>query len=506
MKLWSIDRRTVFFYLALLAVLNYALLAAWYVGLDNYHSYAEPNIASTSWVLMLGEPIYHDVDAAGQYSSIYGPYLYIINGVFIRLLGPGIASAKFAGALFALLSVLGVIYAVRRISDWRTGVMAGGFLVLTYFAFWPFSTFIARADAIILGLTGLALAAVHLKSKWGCIALAALALGVCVGVKPHAAMYFLPIWMLLYQRFGWTAFFVAGCGGCAIALAPYALAENISLTNHLLWLRLVATWDFDSQMFLSSLRAMIFLQLLPVVILLSILPRPMAILRRDALIVLTVVACFAIIMPVASIDGAGKFHVLPLSIVIVYWLARVFHENYSAEAAHASGIKGFALKHKVIYLLLALMLLNAFPANRRMVKLMNHGGRFNGAVADIENIIRAHPGKKIAMGDGELKDNIITYYRPLLIFAGNPYLIDSVNIMVRKNSGYGLGAKTIAAIENCKIDIWLIAKANRPFAINSVHDGSSNLYPEYFRQAFLSTYQVRERVGLFDLWFCKDSA
>ena len=217
------------------------------------------------------------------------------------------------------------------------------------------------------------------------------------------------------------------------------------------------------------------------------------------------VACYAVILPVASVDGAGKFHLLPFSIVIVYWLARVFHEYYSADGARAGRIRGFALKHKAIYLLLALMVLNAFPVNRRMLKLMNHGGRFNGAVADIENILMAHPEKNIAMGDGELKDYTLTYYRPLLIFAGNPYLIDSATIMGRKASGLGLEEKTIAAIENCEMDIWLIPRANKPFAINSVFDGNSNLYPGYFRQAFLRTYKVGDRVGHFDLWFCKGS-
>ena len=498
-----LTKPNLIFWVALLAIGNYALLALWYTGLDNFFSYAEPNIASISWTMLQGKPVYHSLTSAEQYSMVYGPYLFVINGLFFSLLGPGILSFKLAEALFAIASVLSVVWAVRCISDIRTGIVAGGFLALTYFSFWPFSTFIARSDALILGLVGMALVAAHGRRKSLSVITAAIALGVCVGIKPHAAMYFLPIWVILQQRFGWAAFFLAGFGAIPIAFAPFVVFPNISLPNYILWLNLVAEHGLDFPLFVGNMRNMLILQILPAVMLLSILPRPMAILKQHRMLVGTFALSMAIVMPVASVTGAGKFHLVPFSIVMVYWFAAIFHEHYSSQAAITARIRGFALKQMIIFGLLTLMVLNAFPVNRRMIKLMNHGGRFNGAVDDIREILTAYPEKSIGMGDGELKSYELSYFRPLLVFAGHPYLIDPVSVMVRVKAGYGVGAQTVSAIRNCDLDIWLIPKGDVPFAIDSIYGGSRQLYPKQFRQAFLKNYRARAKTEYFDLWFCK---
>lgn len=76
-------------------------------------------------------------------------------------------------------------------------------------------------------------------------------------------------------------------------------------------------------------------------------------------------------------------------------------------------------------------------------------------------------------------------------------------IMTRRASGYGVAPKTIAAIESCVMDIWLIPQANKPFAIDSIFAGRGYTYPEEFRRVFLETYRKGKRVGLFDLWICR---
>lgn len=498
-------KRSLFFYLALLAVLNYFAITFWYVALDNFFSFVEPNIVAISWVGAEGKPIYHSLESAEQYSLVYGPYLFLITGWVLKLFGPGIASAKLAGALFAMMSVVCLIYSVGRVKGFRTGIIAGGFLALTYFSFWPFSTFIARADAFILGLVGLALAAVHGKNKWASLVLAALALGICVSVKAHAAMYFLPIWVMLWQRFGWPAFLLAGGGAAIIAIAPFAVLANVSLTNYLLWLGVVGDLGLDFTMFASSARNLTMIQLLPVVMILSILPQPMEIMRRHLLLLATLAVSILVILVIASVDGAGKFHLLPFSIIIIHWLAIVFEENYATAGARVKSIRWFSLKHKVIYFLLAVMLVAVLPAHRRMLKLMDQGARAEGAIEDIQEILRAYPDSTIGMGDGENKNARLTDFRTLLVFAGNPYLIDAIAFMVQKGAGYQMGPNTISAIRSCRLDIWLIPAGDEPFAIDSVYSGGKYLYPEQFRETFLESYQLGERKGLFDLWFCKNS-
>ena len=501
----SFGARAVFFYLAILVILNYAVLALWYVGLDNYFSFVEPNVVSIAWAAMQGQPMYHGPDAAEQYSVVYGPYLFLITGWVLKLLGPGIASSKLAGALFALLSVLGMAYAVKRISDTRTGVIAGGFLVLTYFSFWPFSTFIARADAFLLGLAGLALAGAHSKNKWAGIVICALALGVAVSIKMHAAMYFLPIWVVMAQRFGWPSFFLAGGGAAVVALLPFIGYGNVSISNFIGELRTVADFGMDLHVFLKNMRTLLSIQLLPVVMVLSILPAPLEILKRHKLFLAASAVSLTATMAVASVVGAGKTHLIPLSIAIIYWLAVILKENYGTTIGSLTRVRGSSIKHGIIYFLLTLMLLSIIPADRRMFKLMNYNGRFNGAVADIQNIISANPGKTIGMGDGEQKDNALTAFRPLLVFAGNPYLLDAVVFMVKKGAGRSIGPQTVKAVSDCRIDIWLVPKGNIPYAINSVFDGGNYLYDAAFRKAFLDNYRPKAQSEYYDLWHCKDS-
>ena len=45
---------------------------------------------------------------------------------------------------------------------------------------------------------------------------------------------------------------------------------------------------------------------------------------------------------------------------------------------------------------------------------------------DLTEIMRRHPAEKIEMGYGEQlgKTNELTYYRPVLVFAGNPLTLD----------------------------------------------------------------------------------
>src|SRR5688572_7870768 len=58
----------------------------------------DPTTAITGWYwLTSGAPIYHDVDAAPRYSVLYGPLVAIIYALFMKVVGPGMITAKLCG-------------------------------------------------------------------------------------------------------------------------------------------------------------------------------------------------------------------------------------------------------------------------------------------------------------------------------------------------------------------------------------------------------------------------
>ncbi len=510
----------VFFWGAVALIVNYVVLTVWYLGLDNYFSFVEPNNVSIAWTAMTGGPVYHDLDSAAQYSLVYGPSYFLVNGWLLKLFGPSILASKLGSVLFALFSVFGLVFCVGRAAGPRIAVMAGGYLVLTYFGFWPFGTFIARADAFILGLVALGLVGAHARTRWAAVLLSAVAVGVCFNVKVHSPMYFLPGFALLFQRHGFGALVKTGVAAAAVAVLPFLLFPNVSLANYVLWMRVVGDVGLELTEFLITARNVFLLQLLPALLALSLLPGPLRILKERKLFLAALGLSMAVILVIASVAGAGKFHMIPFSISITYWLAVAFaahynehYEGHHGETAGAvSRVRGFLpglfpsffLRRWVVRVLLLLFLLQGVSVNLRMVKLSTYNARYNGAVADIREILAAYPDRKIGMGNGAIEHDELTHFRPLLVFAGNPYLIDAIAFMVLKKAGHTIGPNTVAAIRACAMDIWLIPLEDTPFTINSVYAGATYLYTKAFRKAFFDRYELRERRGHYSLWFCKD--
>src|SRR5512133_1669547 len=98
-----LDLRPAFIWtvsLGLLAV--YAGIAAWYVGLEGFAGEVEPVVSTLSWLVSHGHPLYTPFDAAERYSVLYGPSVFLTNGLFLKTLGPSLAAVKLASALAAV--------------------------------------------------------------------------------------------------------------------------------------------------------------------------------------------------------------------------------------------------------------------------------------------------------------------------------------------------------------------------------------------------------------------
>jgi hypothetical protein len=106
------------------------------------------------------------------------------------------------------------------------------------------------------------------------------------------------------------------------------------------------------------------------------------------------------------------------------------------------------------------------------------------------------------MGLGEYRDNKYTYYRPALVYMGNPYYIDFAIFMAYQNAEMLDGERLAQIFEACKIDIWLIPKGNVPFRMANWIDGKP-LFDQQLRNSFLNNYDQINSSKFFDIYKCK---
>jgi hypothetical protein len=109
----------------LAALAAYAGIAALYAVDPRYFDPAEPTIPIVGWLFTLGEPIYHDVDADARYAHIYGPLAFILPGLVLQALGPGIVVSKLLGVAGGLGS-LALTYASLRTAAGRGRALRSG--------------------------------------------------------------------------------------------------------------------------------------------------------------------------------------------------------------------------------------------------------------------------------------------------------------------------------------------------------------------------------------------
>ena len=123
--------------------------------------------------------------------------------------------------------------------------------------------------------------------------------------------------------------------------------------------------------------------------------------------------------------------------------------------------------------------------------------------------MRQHPAEKIEMGYGEQlgKTNELTYFRPVLVFAGNPLTLDAPALTDMELGKLAVPQSTIAYLQSCQTQIWLIPKGEHPFTLPSLYDDADSfprrdIFGDRLRAAFLARYQKRESSAYFDLWSC----
>jgi hypothetical protein len=202
-----------------------------------------------------------------------------------------------------------------------------------------------------------------------------------------------------------------------------------------------------------------------------------------------------------SKQGAGMNHLVPFIPVWAYLFTLTLSQAITAEKRyHFKEINKYyyCLYISLICALLTVTVLRGTANESRLIDLSN---KYNHEpIQEINEVVKSYPGITIGMGYGGHYD--LTYYRPILAYHGNPYLIDAVSMMDSEFLEKGIPTETLKALRSCQTNLWLIPKGGSPFKLYNYFN-QRQVFSEEFQSTFLLNYELKNHTKHYNLWFCK---
>lgn len=482
--------------LALGVLLGFAGIGAWYMRLEGLAAEVEPVVTALSWLVSEGHPLYTPFDAAERYSVLYGPSVFLTHGLFLRVLGPSLAAVKLVSVLGAFGSLL-LIYAAlaRRRRDTVAILLATA--AALYFWAQGFAVYRVRPDALLVFSVALALyGAARLRRPLAILTMAA-AVGFAVNLKLHGFLYFLPVGVLLAQRHGRRALPLATLGAIVVAALPFLLNPRVSLVHYLAWIGNASHHGLTTEFLALDLGYAAAL-LLPLAVVFALTGWSHWRGTPEGALVLALASVLPATLVLASKPGAGLVHLLPLVVPTVYVLGRL------VQRLQDEGFDWRPRARRAAAVAFGLTLLLAGSVNEyRAVRLLDWQSHLLPDLEqDVRGVMARYEDLPMAMAcGGENQHFLSTWAGTLLVFAGNPVLLDPISVMDSSLSGRDLADSTYTAIDEGRIPLWLVPRGQDPFRKVNWYTPHLPIFPEAFRRHFLAHYTPRAQSRYFDLWF-----
>ena len=475
----------------------FTAIAAWYVTLEGFAGEVEPVVASLSWQVQSGQTLYTSFEQAERYSVLYGPSVFLTNGLFLQVLGPSLMSAKMASALASVGSLVFLYAALsrKRRDSVALAVTAGA--ALFYWA-QGFAIYLVRPDALLVFAVGFGFYAATRTTRWLAIIAVAVLAGFTINLKIHSILYFLPVIVVLAQRLGLRAAVWALAGASVVAVAPFALYPQISAANYLKWLANEAEHGFRLDLLIMPMGYAAFLGL-PLVVLAWLRGARHGFLGRERLLVLSILPAAACALVLSAKPGSGIVHLLPLVPSTMFVVGRLVRPLV------AGGLVTWdrRLARSAAAAVILTVLFAGSVAQYRAARLIDwQMDQIPGIVNDVEEIMDSYEGLTMAMAlGGEERWYRYTWYKPLLTFRDNPVLLDPISVMDTAKSGKELSEATYDALTEGRVALWLVPRSQDPFLKMSWYDPDVPIFPQDFVQRFHDCYTLRGKSRYFDLWF-----
>ncbi len=461
----------------LLSVLYLATVVL-YVAIPAYYDHVEPSVAAVSWVVMQGQQAYPDQASAGMYGLPYGPMLFLCNGLTMLLLGPGIITSKVAGAGASVASLFALGLATRR-ADGLEWPKAMRWAALVYLMFGA-TSFWVRAEPLLLFCASLAVLSLTVPAVLSTV-LVGIAVGVGVNLKVSVVIYLFPALALVWRKHGPGRFAAAAAIATLVAALPYLAFHNISLAGYLSWVRAATGQGLRLSALPTALEWTIVLAM---PMLLS--GRPETAPRGVSDMVVfrgLVIASMLVSLPIAAKHGTGIYHFLPFvpSIIFASCTATKTGPRFVAPAMLAS------------FVLIAALQLQPWVTATTSLPARE-------IISELKQLEAARAG---SMSMGYSANYRLSFFRPVLVFEGQPYSLDGASLMDWHWSGRPFPPAAIAAVRACAVDAWIIPAGAPPFELRNAYPIAGDIFPDEFRRAFEDRYALEKSGRWFDVWRCQ---
>jgi hypothetical protein len=490
--------------IAVLTAFTAALvLNAAYAG---YLDHAEPTIASVSWLLSKGIPIYHPIDSADRYSILYGPTTYLPYAGAMWLGGGRISTLKIV-ILAANVGTLAFLWRAYRTIWGRDGALLTTSLVLVFLFVPRPNTYLfqVRGDVLIVTSVAAGLYAASCRSRWGGVVLS-LAAAVAIDAKVSGFLYFVPVFLRFAERRGWRATLTTALGALGIAALPFLL-PNVSLPRYWAWFQESTRHPRSLGDLMSSVRSLAALAL-PLLLIAGSRPwrspSIVAYWRAGRPRLLALAVCVAIVVVLSSKLGAGPHHLLPFIPVLGYEYALLYRASrarWSEQRPRLFRFGGGALAVFVVVRVSGVL-------GETCSLVRGEWARAPAVLADVEAVASRYAPRRVEMGYGEREEGVTLSRLPLVV-ANNHVTVDDVAVDDMQLAGLEVPPATVDELGTCSTAVWLIPKGEAPFRLENFYRHLAPgvvpdrpLFSGAFRDAFLRTYRKDASTEFFDLWVC----
>lgn len=480
---------------AAVLVTNALALALAYMMYPGYLDNGEPNIVALAWRLLDGHEVYLPMDHETRITNLYGPYLYLIHALVFAITGASVTIGK-APAIAALVAAFALLAAALR----RLGPMPMALALAVLGAFFMLNlpmTIWDRSENFMLAAVAAGVA-IEAHSSAGSASRRlriigyGLLVGLVIGMKLFAAIYFLPFGLMMLWRDGIRTALMTGLIAFVTAASPY-FTPFFDIKDMLDLIAIMASKPNGGSELTKVLRYSLYF-LVPTVVCVGAGWRFLESEKRREVAVLAggFVLGVALTVYPAQKPGAGYYYMLPFAPIAGYLMAVCF------DAVHRAGKRWAVWGAAVMSIALALP---GIPIEKRILVAMDWQ-LASGVAEEIESIMADYPNDKIEIGVGHRVETYRrTHQRTRLVFAGNPYSFDTPVVLDTTAWGVPLPQASLDLIARCKTDIWLIPAGERPFAWFGYY--GKDVYGQAFRDSFNGAYEKTGSRKFFDIYQCR---
>jgi hypothetical protein len=479
--------------LAVFALSTYMLAIVLYLLYPNYFDHVQATVASLSWVWMQGHELYPNWTTGDVYGLVYGPIIFLINGMAL-LLNPSIFASKLPGVL-SLVAALGAtwIILIRKTANCLTSLflLASLIMLLGPFGVFPYWN---RSEPFLILVSVLALLmAFGPSSLMAAVGIGVLA-GAAAGLKLHGFIYTVPAAAATLAKVetlrGRVVIAIIG-GACAVAAAllPF-LEKGASIVDYLQFLRVELNSGLSSSL-LVGIIPVTFVLTAPIVGI-WIWRKPALYLSDHWLLIASGISV-AMITVIGAINGGGSYHLLPLIPICIYGIAVVCvsSKTEAKEIAALIFVSFFLAYGPQLFLNMRWFIYKyqvAAPSEREKI-------------AELITYLDSYPEAQIGISDDEHYSSY--FYRVLSVWKGRPLHVD---FTVWMNLAYaGVGEEHIVRfIKGCTVPTWILP-LGAPFTMISWYNDVPVL-SDSFRKTFSTNYQLVRTGQAYQVWECKRAA